>query len=88
MNPKVVKVKPLEGHKLFVEFENSETRIFDVSSLLDKGVFKELKNPTYFSKVRVVAGAVQWPNEQDLSYDTLYLLGEVPSGTTSYDVAN
>ncbi len=88
MNPKVVRVKPLEDYKLFVEFENSESRIFDVSLFLDKGIFKELRNQHYFSQVRVVAGAVQWPNEQDLSYDTLYLLGEVPSSTERYDVAN
>lgn len=88
MNPKVLKVQVLDNYRLWVQFENSEVRIVDISPFLEKGIFRELKNQGYFSQVRVVAGAVQWPNEQDLSHDTLYLLGKVPVDSAEYAVAN
>jgi len=75
MNPRVVKVKPLPDHQLDVTFENEERRIFDVSPYLNKGIFTELKDESYFKSVRVAFGSIEWPNEQDFSKDTLYLLG-------------
>lgn len=75
MNPSVVDVKTLPDHQLDITFENDERRIFDVKPFLDKGIFTELKDETYFKSVKVAFGAVEWPNEQDFSKDTLYLLG-------------
>ncbi|MDM3871115.1 DUF2442 domain-containing protein [Porticoccus sp. W117] len=75
MTPDVVKVEPLAGYRLKIFFANNEVKEFDVSPYLDKGIFKELKDKTYFSKIRVAFGSVEWPNSQDLSKDTLYLLG-------------
>lgn len=75
MNPSVIDVKPLPNHQLGVTFENEERRIFDVTPFLDKGIFTELKDESYFKSVRVAFGSVEWPNEQDFSKDTLYLLG-------------
>lgn len=80
MNPSVRSVKPLPGHKLHLEFSNGEQRIFDVTPFLDKGIFRDLKSDHYFNQVQVAFGAVQWPNEQDFSKDTLFLLG-TPVGT-------
>ena len=48
---------------------------FDVTPFLEKGIFSELKDESYFKQVRVAFGSVEWPNEQDFSKDTLYLLG-------------
>ncbi len=76
MNPKVIEARAIEAHKLFLIFNNQEQRIFDVTPFLDKGVFRELKDENYFQRVRVVNGSVQWPHEQDLSYDTLFLLSK------------
>lgn len=75
MNPNVIAVKTLDNFKLQVQFEGNETKLFDVSPFLDKGIFKELKDPTYFQQVKVAFGSIEWPNEQDFSKDTLYLLG-------------
>ena len=74
MNPVVTAVEPRNNYKLSITFENGEKRIFDVTPFLDKGIFSELKNIDYFQKVRVAFGAIQWPNEQDFSKDTLYKL--------------
>jgi len=74
MNPKVIKVQSLNNYKLLLDFNNSEIRLFDVFPFLHKGIFRELQDLDYFHKVRLNAGSVCWPNEQDFSYDTLYLL--------------
>jgi hypothetical protein len=73
MNPKVRAVKPLANYRLLLEFSNAEQRVFDVTPYLSKGVFQRLRDPSIFSRARVVAGSVEWPGEIDLSYDTLYL---------------
>jgi hypothetical protein len=75
MNPEVKSVEPLENYKLKLYFANGDLKIFDVAPYLDKGIFKELKDSSYFKSVRVVSGAVQWPHEQDFSNDTLYICG-------------
>ena len=80
MNPNVQAVEPLPNYKLKVLFTNNETKEFDVSPYLEKGIFAELKDESYFGQVRVSFGSIEWPNEQDFSKDTLYLLS-TPSGT-------
>jgi hypothetical protein len=73
MNPKVEKVDPTDDYKLIVTFTNGEVRQFDVKPYLDKGIFTELKDPSYFRSVRAVAGSIEWSHQQDFSFDTLYL---------------
>ena len=73
MNPRVKKVSPGKDFTLILVFDNGEQRIFDVKPYLDKGVFRELKNPQFFNSVRPFLGSIQWKNGQDLCPDTLYL---------------
>ena len=73
MNPRVKKVIPTEGYKLILTFTNGENGVYDCLSLLDFGVFQELKDKSYFKQVRVLDGAIAWPHEQDICPDTLYL---------------
>ena len=74
MNPKITHVKAMNKHLLKLMFENGDVRVFDVSPFLEKGIFQELKDESYFKQVSVAFGGVQWPHEQDFSKDTLYLL--------------
>ena len=85
MNPSVVSVQPTDDYKLIVGFDNSDIKLFDVSPYLDKGIFQELKDVSYFKRVSVAFGSVEWPNEQDFSYDTLYLLGKNLTETLQYN---
>jgi len=73
MSPRAKKAKALDGFKIEVEFANGEVRIFDVAPLLNFPVYQPLKTRSYFEKVFVSQGIVQWPNEVDISPDTLYL---------------
>ena len=74
MNPRVVSVEAIKGSQLKLFFENNETKVFDVTPFLDKGIFKELKDFNYFKQATVAFGSVEWPHDQDFSNDTLYLL--------------
>jgi hypothetical protein len=79
MNPEVVEVNAQPGHRLLLQFANGETRLFDVTPYLGRGVFAALRGSADFMLAKVVAGSVEWPGEIDLSYDTLYLRS-VPVG--------
>jgi hypothetical protein len=73
MNPRIVNAEPLQGYKLFLKFTNGEKGIYDCSPLLNFGVFRELRDMSYFNKVKVVDGTIAWPNDQDICPDTLYI---------------
>lgn len=73
MNPRIKTVTPLTSHRLKLEFNNGETKIYDCTPILNFGVFRELANEDYFRRVQVTHGTVSWPNDQDICPDTLYL---------------
>ena len=68
---KVVKVDAKDDYTLFVELSNGFSGSFDVKPYLEKGVFKELKDINYFKQVKPFFCGISWPNEQDLSADTI-----------------
>jgi hypothetical protein len=72
---KVVAVRANDDYSLDLEFNDGSVKRFDVRPYLDYEVFKELKDLSYFSRVKVAFGTVQWPNEQDISPETLYMEG-------------
>jgi DUF971 family protein len=73
MNPRIAQVETTDDYKLRLIFTNGEHGIYDCSSLLNFGVFKELGDKNYFKQVKVSDGTVVWPHEQDICPDTLYL---------------
>lgn len=73
MNPRVIAVAPISRYRLRITFANGEIGIYDCSPLLDFGVFRELRDESYFRQARVEGGTVVWPHEQDICPDTLYL---------------
>jgi hypothetical protein len=75
MNPKVIKVQPLQDYMLNLWFVNGEQRRFDMKPYLDFEVFQPLKDPKVFNTVIPFLGSVTWSNNSDLSYDTLYIEG-------------
>jgi hypothetical protein len=73
MNPFVISVRTQDDYVLDLLFDNGERRLFDVKPYLTLGVFARLQNLALFRSARVVSGSVEWPDDLDLSYDTLYL---------------
>jgi hypothetical protein len=65
-------LKANEDYTLLINFENVETKLFDVKPYLNLEVFEELKDKKYFMAVGNFKYYIAWSNEQDLSCDTLY----------------
>jgi hypothetical protein len=72
---KVVSVKANDDHSLDLQFSDGSLKRFDAKPYLNYEVFRELKSLDYFKQVGLAFGTVQWPHEQDISPETLYLEG-------------
>jgi hypothetical protein len=70
---KVIAVTANHDFSLDLKFHDGSVKRFDARPYLDYDVFRELKDPGYFKQVRLAFGTVQWPHEQDISPETLYL---------------
>ena len=72
MNPRVTDVLTRDDHSIVLRFSNGEVRHFDVTPLLNQGVFCTLRDLATFRQARVCYGTVVWPHEIDICPDTLY----------------
>ena len=72
MNPRVIAVVANDDYTLEIEFANGDVGIYDCAPNLDFGVFRELRDLSYFRQARAVSGTVMWPHEQDICPNTLY----------------
>ncbi|MCF6178722.1 MAG: DUF2442 domain-containing protein [Geopsychrobacter sp.] len=68
---KVIRAVPSSPNTLSIELSDGRKGTFDVSPYFEFGIFKELKNPSYFKQARAAYGGVVWPNEQDFSPETI-----------------
>ena len=73
MTVDVVKVRPLGGHKLEVEFSDGSVGVRDFAAISQKtgSMAEPLKDPSYFARVFVDDGVLTWPNGYD--WDTMAL---------------
>jgi len=62
----VKKVVSIQGYKLFLEMNDGHFGSFDVEPLLGNKFFRNLTDPDYFKRVKIVLGALTWPNEEDI----------------------
>jgi len=60
------------GYRLELVFDTGETRIFDATPYLQKGVFQRLRDPDLFRQAYVAFGTVCWPGDLDIAPETLY----------------
>jgi len=67
------KVQPLTDFSLLLEFENGESRTFNMKPLLDIKPFNRLRDPLLFARASVDYGTVVWPGNIDIAPETLYL---------------
>jgi hypothetical protein len=70
---KVIHAKPLANFELELTFNTNEVGIFDVKPYLDRGIFSQLKDISYFNQIRIFFDSIAWPNGQDFDPDHLYL---------------
>ena len=72
----VKKVKALDDFKLLLTFSNAETRVFDMSPYLNKGMFRELKNISLFTSVHISFDTIEWDNGADFDPEDLFALSK------------
>ena len=78
----IIAVTPNDDFSLDLKFDDGSVKRFDARPYLDHEVFRELKDLNYFKQVSLAFGTVQWPHEQDISPETLYLESvEIPDST-------
>ena len=71
----VVAVRPLDGLRLWLRFEDGTEGIVDLEGRVRfVGLLKSLERPEFFREVTVNrdSGTVEWPGEIDLDPDVLY----------------
>lgn len=70
-------VKANPDYTLYVEFENGEKRLYDVTPLFSKwAVFNQLKENNLFMRVRNDQYGVVWNENIDLACDEIYYNGQ------------
>ena len=83
MFPKVVQVIPMENYSVYVYFEDCKIVCYDMSQMIEKEVFRPLKDITVFKETcTVMNDTLAWDikgnrdstNCLDIDPDTLYEL--------------
>ena len=59
-------------NSLFVEFSDGKTKLVNLKMYFYTGIFSQLSDPGYFELVKNNGYFVAWPNDQEISADTLY----------------
>ena len=72
---KITAVTANDDFSLDLQFSDGSVKRFDAKLYLDYEVFRELRDLNYFKQVGIAFGTVQWPHEQDISPETLFIEG-------------
>lgn len=72
MYPSVKEVVPCDDYVLSIVFDNGESGMLDMKRILDFGVFKRLKDPEAFKRVRVSFDTIEWDSGVDLDPEFVY----------------
>lgn len=66
-------IRPLDGYKLLITFNNDEKRIFDFKPFLDMPCYKLLNDTGVFNRVYIDYGTAVWNDGKiDIAPETLY----------------
>jgi hypothetical protein len=68
---KIVKAIPLADFKIEVLTSGGIAGIFDMKPYLKGSAFQQLLNENYFKQVKPRHLGISWPDEQDISSDTV-----------------
>ncbi len=71
----VLKLKPLEGRKLWLRFTDGCEGVCDLDDFIESGgpMVEPLRDDGYFGRAFVEMGAPTWPNGLDLDPINLYM---------------
>lgn len=69
---RVVGIRPVAGHRLWLRFNNGEAKVFDFNPLLETPAFKPLNDENVFRDVYIDYGIPVWM-DGEIDIDPLYL---------------
>jgi hypothetical protein len=70
---RVIGIKPLEGFKVLVSFDNDSCREIDLEQYSHGPVFEQIRNnPAVFRSMKIEGGTIAWDNTADIDPDVLY----------------
>ena len=71
----VIRLRALDGHRLWVRFTDGSEGVRDFADILAKGgpMVEPLKSPEFFARVFVESGVPTWPNGYDIDPINLYM---------------
>jgi hypothetical protein len=71
----VLRLRPLEGRRLWLRFTDGSEGVRDLSDVIAQGgvMVEPLNSKEYFDRVFVEMGAPTWPNGFDLDPINLYI---------------
>ncbi len=72
MYPSVIKVVPKAHYQVYLEFDNNECGILDMTPFLNFGVFNKIKDVNVFATVKVSFDTIEWENGIDLDPQFVY----------------
>jgi hypothetical protein len=75
-----IRVVALNDYRIYVEIADGRRGIFDLKPYLERGLFRELRDESYFRQAGVHFGAVTWPHGQDIAPEVL--LAEMTAAPT------
>lgn len=65
-------VKAIGDYKISVAFDDDVCGIIDLSYLIEKGIFRELRDPALFAKVYTTGEAIAWSDELEIDALNIY----------------
>lgn len=74
LQPKLIKVEPIDLLKLRLYYETGEVKLFDVTPYATGSWYGQLKDEDYFRTVQMLPGGIgiEWPSGQDIAPHELY----------------
>ena len=74
LQPKLIKVEPLDSLMLRLYYETGEIKLFDVTPYATGSWYGQLKDKDYFRTVKMLPGGtgIEWPEGQDIAPHELY----------------
>ena len=72
MYPSVKNVSVKNNYTLAIKFNDGKEGVLDMKPFLEFGVFKKLKEPSEFKKVRVSFDTIEWDSGVDLDPEFVY----------------
>ena len=68
----VTHVLPQTDYTLLLTFTSGEKRIYNAKPLLEKPLYTQLRNPSFFLTAKADCGTVVWDDDIDIAPEHLY----------------